>query len=133
MRAVSGLVLDGAGFEVLADGVRVGPRRSLSGADADLLRGVAGRYVHAVHVGADDGVFVELGRELFAWVDGDQGQLTRLLAQAKKPLVFDLQAPSPSLPSEAGWAVLRRPGRFSPTRTGSWRPTGCAGSRWSAG
>ena len=38
------------------------------------------------------GVFVELGRDLYAWLDGDQGQLTALLEQAARPLVFEVRA-----------------------------------------
>jgi len=104
---VTGLVVDGAGFEVLAGDVRVGSRRLLGPADAELLTGLAGRYVRAVQAGADAGVFVELGRELSGWLEGDQGQLSGLLERAGRPLVFEVCGPRS--PPDAAWAVLRAP------------------------
>ena len=48
-----------------------------------------------------------LGRELYRWLDGDQGQLSALLERAARPLVFEVAGPRS--PSEAAWAVLRAP------------------------
>jgi hypothetical protein len=45
---MTGLVVDGAGFEVLAGDERIGSRRPLGPGDAGLLAGLAGRYVRAV-------------------------------------------------------------------------------------
>ena len=104
---VTGLVVDAAGFEVLAGGERAGSRRRVERADVDLLAGLAGRYAQAVQAGADAGVFVGLGRELYGWLDGDQGQLTAVLERAARPLVFEVQGPRS--PSEQAWAVLRAP------------------------
>ena len=52
-----GLVVDGAGFEILASGERVGSRRPIKATDVALLTELAGRYVRAVQAGADDSVF----------------------------------------------------------------------------
>jgi tetratricopeptide (TPR) repeat protein len=104
---VTGLVVDGAGFEVLAGGERVGSRRVLGPADAGLLAGLAGGYVRAVRAGSDAGVFAGLGRELFGWLEGDQGQLTGLLERAARPVVFEVAGPRS--PSDQAWAVLRAP------------------------
>ncbi len=104
---VTGLVVDGAGFEVLAAGERIGSRRPVGPADAGFLTGLAGRYVRAVQAGRDDGVFVELGRELFGWLDGDQGQLSVLLERAARPVVFEIRGPQS--PSDQARAVLRAP------------------------
>ena len=104
---VTGLVVDGTGFEVLAGDERIGSRRPISPADAELLTGLAGRYVRAVETGADAGVFVGLGRELYRWLEGDQGQLSGLLERAARPVVFEVTGPR--VPSAAGWAVLRAP------------------------
>ena len=104
---VTGLVVDDAGFEVLAGDERIGSRRSIGSADAEFLSGLAGRYVRAVQANADAGVFVGLGRELYRWLDGDQGQLTGLLDRAARPVVFEVSGPWS--PSEAAWAVLRAP------------------------
>ncbi|MGA2826055.1 MAG: CHAT domain-containing protein [Streptosporangiaceae bacterium] len=104
---VTGLVVDGAGFEVLAGAERIGSRRALAPADAALLTGLADRYVRAVQAGSDAGLFVELGRELFGWLDGDQGQLSALLERAARPLIFEVQGPPK--PPDAAWALLRAP------------------------
>jgi tetratricopeptide (TPR) repeat protein len=104
---VTGLVLDGTGFELLAGDERLGSRRAIGPADVEFLTGLAGRYARAVQAGRDDGVLIELGRDLYGWVDGDQGQLGALLERAARPLVFEVAAPRS--PSEAGWAVLRAP------------------------
>ena len=104
---VIGLVIDGAGFEVLAGAERIGSRRTVGPADAALLTGLADRYVRAVQAGANAGVFVALGRELYGWLDGDQGQLSALLERAARPLVFEVQGPRS--PSDQAWALLRAP------------------------
>jgi hypothetical protein len=104
---VTGLVVDGAGFEVLSGDERIGSRRPIEPADVELLNGLASRYVRAVQAHSDAGVFVELGRELFGWLDGDQGQLSALLERAARPLVFEVGGPRS--PSDAAWAVLRAP------------------------
>ncbi|WP_239163845.1 tetratricopeptide repeat protein [Actinoplanes lobatus] len=85
----------------------MGSPRPLEASDVELLRDVTGRYVDAIHAQADDAVFVGLGRELFAWLDGDLRQLTLLLDRAATPLMFEIQGPR--APSAAGWAVLRAP------------------------
>jgi len=100
-------MLDSAGFEVLVAGERIGSRRPIGPADAEFLAGLARRYVRAVQAGRDDGVFVELGRELFGWLDGEQGQLSVLLERAPRPVVFEVGGPQG--PSDQAWAVLRAP------------------------
>jgi len=72
-----------------------------------LLTALAARYVRAVQAGSGDGVFIELGREPYRWVDGDQGQLTALLERAGRPVAFEVAGPRS--PSDAAWAVLRAP------------------------
>ena len=104
---VTGLVVDDAGFEVLAGDERIGSRRPIAPADVEFLTGLAGRYVRAVQSRSGDGVFVELGRDLYRWLDGDQGQLSGLLERAARPVVFEVAGPR--LASEAAWAVLRAP------------------------
>ena len=104
---VTGLVVDDISFEVLAGNERIGSRRLIEPADVALLTGLACRYVRAVQANADRGVFAGLGRELYRWLDGDQGQLTALLDGAARPLVFEVQGRRS--PSDAAWAVLRAP------------------------
>ena len=71
------------------------------------MAGLAGRYARAVQAGGDEGVFVELGRELFGWLDGDQGHLSVLLERAARPVVFEVGGPQ--VPSDLARAVLRAP------------------------
>jgi tetratricopeptide (TPR) repeat protein len=104
---ITGLVVDSGGFEVLAGGERVGPRRLVGPGDVDLLKGLASRYVRAVHARSGDDVLAGIGRELYRWLDGDAGQLTSLLEQAAAPLVLEVQGPRS--PSDPAWAVLRAP------------------------
>ena len=104
---VTGLVVDGTGFEVLAGDERIGSRRVIEPGDVALLAGLADRYVRAVEANADPGVFAGLGRDLYRWLDGDQGQLAALLDRAARPLVFEVRGPRS--PSDAAWAVLRAP------------------------
>ncbi|MEV7625662.1 tetratricopeptide repeat protein [Actinoplanes sp. NPDC089786] len=104
---MTGLVVDEAGFEVLVGTESVGPRRVLGAADEALLSDLGVRYVRAVQSGADDHVFVGLGRELWSWLDGDEGQLTALVDRAPSPLVFEVRGPRS--PSDRAWAVLRAP------------------------
>jgi hypothetical protein len=104
---VTGLVIDDTGFEVLAGGERVEPRRHISPDDAEFLKDLAARYGQAVLAGSDSGAFIELGRELYGWLDGDEGQLGGLLERAARPAVFEVAGPRS--PSGAAWAVLRAP------------------------
>ncbi|MCX3286230.1 CHAT domain-containing protein [Streptomyces sp. NEAU-H22] len=104
---VTGLVVDANGFELVVDGERVGPRRLLQTADTELLTAVAGQYVDAVRSGSQERALLAVGRELYRWLDGDLGQLTRLLDEASAPLVFEVRAPAK--PSAAAWALLRAP------------------------
>ncbi|MBB4715146.1 tetratricopeptide (TPR) repeat protein [Streptomyces luteogriseus] len=104
---VTGLVVDVNGFELVVDGERVGPRRLLQTADTELLTAVAGQYVDAVRSGSKNQALLAVGRELYRWLDGDLGQLTRLLDEASAPLVFEVRASAK--PSAAAWALLRAP------------------------
>jgi tetratricopeptide (TPR) repeat protein len=104
---VTGLVVDGAGFEVLAADERVGSRRRVDGGDVELLTGLAGRYARAVRARSGQGVLASIGRELYQWLDGGEGQLAGLVERAPRPLVFEVRGER--APSDAGWAVLRAP------------------------
>ncbi|MFI6079118.1 tetratricopeptide repeat protein [Actinoplanes sp. NPDC051343] len=103
----TGLVMDGWGFEVVTGGDRTGPRRGLSAHDRLLLAEISARYVRGIHARAGDELFVGLGRELWSWLDGEQGQLSTLLERAAAPVTFEVRGPKS--PSEVAWAVLRAP------------------------
>ncbi|MEW1577399.1 CHAT domain-containing protein, partial [Streptomyces microflavus] len=104
---VTGLVVDANGFELVVAGQRVGPRRVLQTSDVELLTAVAGQYVDAVRNGSKEQALLAVGRALYRWLDGDLGQLTRLLDEASAPLVFEVRAAAK--PSAAAWALLRAP------------------------
>jgi tetratricopeptide (TPR) repeat protein len=104
---VTGLVVDAASFEVLAGDERIGSRRPIRPTDVEFLTGLAARYVRAVQAGAGAGGYVGLGRELYSWLDGDQGQLSVLLERAARPMVFEVRGPR--APTDQAWAVLRAP------------------------
>ncbi|MBL7262191.1 CHAT domain-containing protein, partial [Paractinoplanes lichenicola] len=103
----TGLVLDGTGFEVVAGADRIGPRRLVSAQDQALLTEINSKYVRGIQAHAADDVFVELGRQLWSWLEGDHGQLTGLLEAASTPTVFEVRGPKS--PSGVAWAVLRAP------------------------
>ena len=100
-------VIDDTGFEVLVGDERIGSRRPIGPADVEFLTELADRYVRVVQAGRDGGVFVELGRELFGWLDADQGQLSGLLEKTVRPVVFEVRGPR--FPSGQAWTVLRAP------------------------
>ncbi|MFF9581665.1 CHAT domain-containing protein [Streptomyces achromogenes] len=99
--------MDSNGFELVVSGQRVGPRRMLQTSDVDLLNAVADQYVDAVRTGSREQALLAVGRELYRWLDGDLGQLTRLLDAAPAPLMFEVRASA--RPSAAAWALLRAP------------------------
>ncbi|HEX5401477.1 MAG TPA: hypothetical protein VFX16_04160 [Pseudonocardiaceae bacterium] len=74
-----------AGFEFLVREERIGRRRVLRAADTDFLKGVTARYARAVRTGSGDDALYMLGRELFAWLDADRGQLRDVINQAPRP------------------------------------------------
>nr|WP_244883503.1 CHAT domain-containing protein [Streptomyces zhihengii] len=76
-------------------------------ADVDLLDAVAARYVDAVRKGSREQELLAVGRELYRWLDGERGELTRLRDEAQSPLVFEVRASA--RPSAAAWALLRAP------------------------
>ncbi|WP_228390464.1 CHAT domain-containing protein, partial [Streptomyces smaragdinus] len=79
----------------------------LQSADVDLLDAVAAQYVDAVRSGSVEQALLAVGRELYRWLDGELGELTRLRDEAQGPLVFEVRAPT--RPSAAEWALLRAP------------------------
>ncbi|WP_344518110.1 tetratricopeptide repeat protein, partial [Paractinoplanes durhamensis] len=104
---VTGIVVDGSGLEVLAGGERVGSRRVLSEEDETLLADLGSQYVRAVQARAADEVLLGLGRRLWSWLDGDQGQLTTLLDRSQAPVTFEVRGPK--TPPDRAWAVLQAP------------------------
>ncbi|MDF9816773.1 hypothetical protein [Streptomyces sp. SPB162] len=101
---ITELVVDATEFELIVDDRRVGPRRVVQASDVDLLH-ASPASMDAVRNGSKDQALLVVGRALYGWLDGDLGQLTRLLDEASAPLVFEVRAPA--RPSAAAWALLR--------------------------
>lgn len=104
---VSGLAVSDDSFEVLADDERVGSRQVVGPDEVAFLTGLAVRYARAVRADSGTEVLIGLGRELYLWLDGDEGRLGGLLERAVAPVVFEVAGPGS--PSGAEWAVLRAP------------------------
>jgi hypothetical protein len=71
------------------------------------VNGVTSSYVRVVQTRSDPGAFVALGRELYEWLYGAQGQLSTLLDGAIAPVLFEAQGWR--APSDRQWALLRAP------------------------
>jgi len=104
---VNGLFVNDTGFELLVGEERIGSRRLFDLTDVALLKNLAARYARAVQTHSGPEVLIDLGRELYGWLDGDQGQLSQLLERASSPLVFEIRGPR--RPLAQAWAVLRAP------------------------
>ncbi|GAA3848820.1 hypothetical protein GCM10022243_13560 [Saccharothrix violaceirubra] len=103
---MTGLIVDGSGFELVLGDERIGPLRALESTDTEFLEQLTAQYVRAVHANSDS-VLLELGRKLFSWLDGQQGQLRTWLERATAPEVLEVRGPQ--WPSHTAWAVLRAP------------------------
>ena len=80
---VTGLVVDGSGFEVLVGDERVGSRRAIEPADVEFLTGLAGPVCAGGAGGfAMPGCSSGWAGSCTGWLDGDQGQLGGLLERA---------------------------------------------------
>jgi hypothetical protein len=83
-------------------------RRRLADTDVDHLKDISRRYRDLVARGAaDHGEVLALGRELYAWVEGDEAWLTSLRASLLPPFEFEIRGPLQ--PDAAAWAVLNVP------------------------
>ncbi|MBB4752204.1 tetratricopeptide repeat protein [Actinoplanes lobatus] len=104
---MTGVVVDGSGFEIVAGGERVGPRRELTETDEVQLSDLGVRYLRAVQSQAGDDVFLALGRELWKWLNGAEGQLSALLERISAPVTFEVRGPRS--PVDREWTLLRAP------------------------
>ncbi len=117
---ITGLAVDGGGFEILNADQRIGPRRSLTADDLTFLNDLAARYQRAVRDIRDDrqDVFIRIGRDLWTWLDGDHRQLSGLVDQAAAPLVFEIRGAR--RPDASGWAMLNAPWELLAQPAGSF-------------
>lgn len=94
-------------FELLDGETPMGTRRPLDAEALEHLRGLAGRYAQ-LERHTDPAASYALGQELYGWLDGDEHQLDRLLAQSARPLRLTVHCPSLE-PSPVEWALLHAP------------------------
>lgn len=64
-----------------------------------LLDDLSARYARTVLANSDSAVLVEVGRVLFACLDGDHSQVGNLLERARAPLVFEIREPRTVCPA----------------------------------
>lgn len=77
------------GFELLGAGA-VGRRRHLDSTAVEALAGFSARYTELLKRKGAAGDLLDLGRDLYRWLDGDSGDLTRLIGDAPRPLRFEI-------------------------------------------
>ncbi len=99
------VLIDTDTFELLADDTPVGPRRRIEPAVLDAL---SARYADLERAADPAAEALAIGRDLYRWLDGDGGQLRRLIAQAARALLFTVHDPSPA-PTAAARALLQAP------------------------
>jgi hypothetical protein len=74
--------------------------------DAAPLIGLNRRYALARESG-DRAAVLEIGRALYAWLDGDEGWLSELRRQQPRPFILEIRGPLE--PNAAEWSVLQAP------------------------
>ena len=111
------LFIDSDAFEVLVNGDPVGPRRFLDDAAVTALKEFNERYRNLLGRSDPAGLLV-LGRDLYRWLDGDQGQLAALRDKAPRPLVFEVSGPA--APGDTEWPLLRAPFELLADDAGFW-------------
>ncbi|WP_295454301.1 hypothetical protein [uncultured Thiodictyon sp.] len=101
------VLIEDAGFRLLAGAVPVGPARALDAAALGELRSLAARY-WSLEQCPDAAAALAIGRAFYHWLDGDQRVLGRLLEQAAPPLILTVHCPARH-PGPADWALLEAP------------------------
>ena len=101
---VTGLVVDGTGFEVLAGDERIGSRRPISPADVELLTGLAGRYVRAQQ--ANDDASAPRGQHELDF-EAEGAAILAAVGESRIDLVVEDTGDRSSWPGWQPWAGCR--------------------------
>ena len=101
------LAIDG-GFALQLGNGTVYSRRLLDASAVAALKGFTDRYSQLLNASSPEADLLALGRELYAWLDGDDGQLQAFLRHAARPLRFEVGAANRA-PTAAEWTLLRAP------------------------
>ncbi|WP_165742383.1 CHAT domain-containing protein, partial [Candidatus Thiosymbion oneisti] len=101
------LLIQDDAYELFAGDTPIGTRRVLDAEASAWLMNLISRY-GPLEARPDPAAAIRIGRDLYAWLDGDQHQLTRLLESASRPLLLSIHCPRRE-PSLAEWALLQAP------------------------
>jgi CHAT domain/AAA ATPase domain len=101
------ILIDDDSFELLAEGHALGPRRRLDAEALALLDDFARRDRMLLRERSPNAGLLALGRDLFAWLDGQGGALTTALSRAVGPWLLEIRGPL--RPSAGEWSLLRAP------------------------
>ena len=103
-----GISISDGGFDLICGEVRIGRRRYLDGTACRKLEGFASRYAGLLGRTEPSSELLVLGQDLYAFLDGDGGDLTALIDRAPRPLHFEI-ATTARRPVAAELALLRAP------------------------
>ena len=101
------LRVGGGWLEVGAAAAGLEARRAVNADDAARFGDWTTRYRALLGRDAAEVQLLALGREMYAWLDGGERWLERLLAAAEPPVVVEFQAPA--LPDELARVFLQAP------------------------
>jgi tetratricopeptide (TPR) repeat protein/CHAT domain-containing protein len=105
---MAGLFIVDGSFELLCGGSATGSRRHLDKTEVAELEGFAAHYGQLLKSRNAAAGLLALGHNLFGWLDGDLGELNKLLQQAPRPVRFEICAAN-FVPTSAEWSLLRAP------------------------
>ena len=94
-------------LDLNAPDVGLAERRPVTAADQERCNAWATQYRRLLGRDGAEARLVALGREMYAWLDGETRWLERLLADAVPPLVLEFQAPA--RPDALAQALLQAP------------------------
>ncbi len=105
---MQGLLAIDDGFSLQLEGEAVRDRRLLDASAIAVLKDFTERYSELLDTANPETDLLALGRELYAWLDGDNGQLQAFLQRAARPLRFEV-CTARREPTAAEWTLLRAP------------------------
>jgi CHAT domain-containing protein len=104
-----GILAIDRGFDILcADSAINRVPRHLDTSAVSELKQFSDRYTDLLRLTQPEAGLLDVGRELYRWLDGDGGHLAALLQQAQPPLQFEIRAAN-RYPNDEEWALLRAP------------------------
>jgi hypothetical protein len=95
-------------YGMLCEDAPLGPRRRLDDGAIASLESFGERYKQLSNLGSNAAELLGLGRDLYHWLEGGDGQLGKLLRVAARPLRFEILVAS-HYPSPAEWILLHAP------------------------